>query len=240
MQKINHGEFSDLIREGQVQVLISDSAGEIMVFLTPDGDIIKKFPYKGKYLTRLFPRALRFQKNCKKLAALGFKTMMVKSRFDFPDSRCHVVIYPMIAGEALSEYLDDKTKESSKQDMLMRADAYYGKLHEKGVYCRPTHFRNIIVCPDSEFALIDVQNIRFRKFSLDLRTRSRNFKYIFKYRENLNQVIEAGAKEFLDHYMSECRMGNRKQKKFLALLRRNVPVLFKRGKDRRFQDAVIE
>jgi len=238
IQKLNIAEFRDLIRKGEV--LISDSAGEIIVFLTPDGDIIKKFPYKEKYLSRLFPRALRFQKNCKKLTALGFKTMTVKSMFDFPDNRCHVVIYPMIAGETLSDYLGDKTKESLKQDLLMRAAAYYGKLHEKGVYCRPSHFRNVIVCPDSEFALIDVQNIRFRWFSLDLRTCSRNFRYILKYRENLNQVIGAGAKEFFDHYMSECRMVKRKQKIFLALLRHNVPALFKNGKDRRFQDAAIE
>lgn len=237
MQKLNAAGFNNLTRDGRV--LISDSAGDIMVFLTSGGDIVKKLLYKDKYFSRFFPRAVRFHKNCKRLTALGFKTMSVKEILDFPDGRCHVVIYPMIAGEALSDYLGGGVNKSLKQDMLMHAADYYGKLHQKGVYCRPTHFRNIIVCPDSKFALIDVQNIRFRRFPLDLWTRSRNFKYILKYKENLNQVITFGAKEFFDRYMEQCQMAKQKQRIFLALLRRNVPDLFEQGENTDFRSSSI-
>lgn len=237
MQKLNSAQYNDFTRSGQV--LISDASGDIMVFLTSEGDIIKKFPYKEKHFSKIFPRAIRFQKNCRRLTELGFTTMTVKEMFDFPEGGCHVVIYPMIAGRALSEYLDGKANDSLKQDMLMRTAAYYGKLHDQGVYCRPTHFRNIIICPDSEFALIDVQNIRFRKFSLDLWTRSRNFKYILKYKENLNQVIMVGAKDFFDCYMTQCQMGEQKQRIFLALLRRNVPDLFDQSKNAGFRSSPV-
>jgi hypothetical protein len=235
MQKLNASEFNDLVRDGQV--LISNSSEDIMVFLTSGGDIVKKLLYKDKYLSRFFPRAVRFRKNCKRLTSLGFKTMSVKALFDFPEGSCHVLIYPMIAGEALSKYLDGEAEESLKKETLMRAAAYYGQLHEKGVYCRPTHFRNIIICPDSVFALIDVQNIRFRRLALDLWTRSRNFKYILKYKENLNQVIAFGAKEFFDCYMAQCQMSTPKQRIFLALLRRNVPDLFHQGKNADFRSG---
>ncbi len=232
MKTINIEAYNELIYGSQV--LISDKSGKSMVLLSTGSRIIKKLPYKKGILSKSRSRAFRFQENCKRLSFHGFRTLIVADVFNFPEESCHVVIYPIIEGLSLEEYIDGDAEESKKQDMMMRIAVYYGKLHNKGVYCRPTHFRNIIICPDSEFALIDVQNIRFRRFSLDLWTRSRNFKYILKYQKNLDQLIRLGAEDFFNFYMSECRMGKRKQKIFQSLLQRNVPALFLEGKFRSF------
>ena len=60
----------------------------------------------------------------------------------------------MIEGEALSDYLAGKANESLKKEMLMRAAAYYGQLHKKGVYCRPTHFRGVTTVVAKLFIIV--------------------------------------------------------------------------------------
>lgn len=227
MKKITPCQYQALVANGRI--LLAKPSGEAMVIQTADDCIVKKLSFRNNFLSRLFPRARRFARNSRRLMSLGLKTVAVKDVISYPAENCHIIVYSMVKGRPLSEYLASEKKVSAKNKILQSVASYYGQLHSKGIYCRPTHFRNIIVCPDESLALIDVQNIRFRFLSLDLWTRARNFKYILKHNNDMQHVISFGAGRFFETYMSFCRMNEGTRRIFITLLYWNVPGLFKTG-----------
>jgi hypothetical protein len=224
MRNLSLSEFDELARGSTA--LVTDNAGEGLVIQTPTGDIIKKMPFRKGLRARFFPRARRFRRNGRRLTRLGFQAVEVKDMYTFNDRNCHVIVYQKISGRSLAEFLEANKDAAVRREILLRVASYYEQLHSKGVYCRPTHFRNIIICPDGSFALIDVQNIRFRPVALDPWSRSTCFKNIFKYEIDARYVVEIGTNEFLETYMSHGKMGKLTRAIFLYGLRSNVPVLF--------------
>lgn len=169
---------------------------------------------------------MRYCRNNDRLARLGFHVARVKGLYRYPAAFSMVLAYEALPGVPLSDLLDQMADGTEKRAVMLATARYYSALHRQGVYCRPTHFRNIIVDADRSFGLIDVQNIRFWPLSLSLQGRARNFRHIFKYPEHRRHLKEFGVDEFMNAYMDASGIAGSARERFMRHLRRRAPSLF--------------
>lgn len=121
-------------------------------------DILKLFyPRKTISWSRLFPPALRFAENARKLRALGIPSITIKEVWRLDDG-VFGVLYEPIPGHSLREALNaDPDEEARLRQPLAE---FIDHLHEQGVYFRSLHLGNIIRMPDGRLGLIDIADLR--------------------------------------------------------------------------------
>ncbi|TCI03941.1 hypothetical protein EZV61_07025 [Corallincola luteus] len=223
MKTLTQKSYAQLI-EG-AEALLTDANGDALVLKLLDDVIVKKIEWQKKLRAKLYPRVKRFAVKSRRLRAMGFNSAKVVDLFDCPEMKCGVVLYEMVPGEELIQKLERSDIET-KRGILKKVAGYYGELNNNGVYCSPTHFRNVMIDEQLNLGLIDVHNIDFRPWRLGMDARARNFRRVFKYAKHSAQVIECGAEQFFVEYMNYCRLSDRQRNNFLQRLRKNVPIFF--------------
>lgn len=213
MKKMSLEEYESLTRGAEL--IRKDKYGD-RVLLTPDGMFIKLFLLKRLFSSALFfPYVLRFKRNTISLRKLGIPTVDVKKIYYMPATRRYVMIYPLLSGITLREYLE---QDEENREIIADAARFLAELHNKGIYFRAIHFGNILVLPGGGFGLIDVDAMTIKRKSLSPWHRARNFKHFLKYRADFREVRSFGFPEFLRLYLSHSQLSPFSRKWFLNLL----------------------
>lgn len=200
MQKITPTEYQSLIKS--CQVIEKDAYGE-KVLLNPEGMYIKIFRRK-RFLTSalVYPYAQRFKRNAAKLHARKIPTVSVYKCAHCPEPARDLVWYKPVEGQTLREYCTHQNPGLIMEDL----GAFVAHLHKAGVLFRSLHWGNIIVQPDSSFALIDIADMRWSKRPLNSSQRQRNFRHFLRYKCDQEQ-FSAHIRKFCAGYAATSGIG---------------------------------
>jgi len=180
IKKITQKHYQQLIKDADI---IEKDAFGVKVLDTKKGEMIKLFRRKRLLSTALFkPYAVRFVDNSKKITALGIPTITVNKLFWCSSIKRHLVIYQRLEGELLRDVLSKPS--SNAKEIFRQFGAFIAQLHDKGIYFRSAHLKNILVLANGEFGLIDISDLMVQSHSLNVKLRQRNFKHILRYRED--------------------------------------------------------
>lgn len=173
MEIISSNKFYELC--DRAVTIFETKNGKPKVFETDNGDIVKMFYPKRKRFSSdmLRPYALRFCLNAKRLIALGFAAPKIKFFQYCPELETHIVCYEKLQGESCYNLL-----QSPNPSLVADAIAFVGALHKKGVFFKSIHLRNMIYQKDGNIALLDVTDVKFKRRSLSLSVRYRNFVHL--------------------------------------------------------------
>ena len=172
-------------------------------------------PFRQKKLlssNRLWPYALRFERNARRLQALGFNSVTVDKVAKCRDLNAYLVVYPLLAGRA-----------DEQRRAVARLPAYLCALHHAGVYYTALHFGQVLVQGES-FALLDIASTQFRRGPISVNKRLGNFFNILRYGEDHAALTGYGFTRFFGDYLQCCQLGERRRAKLLRKLR-NSPVV---------------
>jgi len=201
MEKITKQQYLNLI-DG-AEVLEKDGFG-LKVLDTKKGEMIKLFRRKRLFSTALFnPYAVRFVKNAQQLKALGIPTVTINRLLWCADIKRHVVIYQRLEGELLRDVLSDAVDKTN--NTFHKFATFIAQLHQSGVYFRSAHWRNILVQPNGELALIDISDMQIKAKPLSLALRQRNFEHILRYQEDKN-LIKPQLEDFMSTYAKTSKL----------------------------------
>ncbi|MCM8530011.1 MAG: hypothetical protein NE330_02525 [Lentisphaeraceae bacterium] len=202
MIKISEEKFDQICQDGKV--LERDGHGD-KVILTKDRKICKIFRCKRAISTaRFYPYANRFQDNAESLNRMGIPCVEVEGVFRVPSKNRDIVVYPLLEGETLRDFLRENPDQLSEK--VSGLANFIAILHEKGVYFRSLHFGNVLVLPSGEFGLIDVSDMKIYKKALSLSKRARNFKAVLRYEEDIQHLENFGGSAFFDKYVESARL----------------------------------
>jgi len=217
---IGSEEFNRL-REG-ARVLEEDLRGE-KVLLTPDDHIIKLFYSRRRFTSAtIYPYALRFWNNARKLHGKGIPTVECEQlRYDKRYKR-HLITYPLLPGMTLRNCLK-KTPDSN--DYLTRLPAFLAMVHKKGMLFRSIHLGNIIVLDNGEFGLIDIADMSIQRRPLGLFKRARNFRHLLHDQEDRDSLDQYGYERFLNQYEADAGIHGFRRRLFRALIRHYAPAM---------------
>jgi hypothetical protein len=203
------------------RVLAADTYGDKVLEL-PDGLMFKVFRRKRRLSSAVvWPYAKRFERGARKLRERQIPTVEVVGIYRVKSIRRDAVVYRPLEGKSLRQTL----RNFKDQKVLIRLfAAFFSSLHEGGIYFRATHFGNVVVTPDGEFGLIDVSEVRFSRSALSLSKRVRNFKVIFRYREDREAILASGFELFLDSYLENSSIPMDDRQSFIRRLWSVLPL----------------
>lgn len=201
MEKISQKRYQSLIKG---TLLLEEDAFGVKVLDTGKGEIIKLFRRKRLISTALFfPYAYRFVANAKKLKQLNIPTVIINQLLSCPSIKRHLVIYQKLEGELLRTVLSQSFGQSA--DSYEKFGCFIAQLHQKGVYFRSAHLKNILVLPDNEFGLIDISDMQIKRHPLNQSLRLRNFSHILRYQED-KDLIRSQLDAFISGYTNESKL----------------------------------
>lgn len=177
MDNINNKQYLELIKGAEI--IEKDGFG-LKVLDTKKGEMIKLFRRKRLLSTALLkPYAVRFVDHAKQLTALNIPTITINQLAWCASIKRHVVVYQRLEGELLRDVLT--ALPSDNETPYREFGAFVAELHNKGVYFRSAHLKNILVLANEQFGLIDISDMRIKRGSLGISLRKRNFKHILRY-----------------------------------------------------------
>jgi hypothetical protein len=210
MKRLAQEEYESMV--SGATVITRDSYGEKVLQL-PNGLMVKLFRLKRRLSSAIIrPYAKRFERGARRLREIGIPTIEVLDTFRVRSIGRDVVVYHPLEGETLREALN---YSYNKEALLKPFSAFFAGLHDRGIYFRAIHFGNVIVLPNGEFGLIDVSELRISQFSLSVRKRVRNFKPIFRYKEDRTAILDFGLDLFLDSYIENSSLPPNARQSFL-------------------------
>jgi hypothetical protein len=196
MKRLAQEEYESMV--SGATVIARDSYGEKVLQL-PNGFMVKLFRLKRRLSSAIIrPYAKRFERGARRLREIGIPTIEVIDTFRVRSVGRDVVVYNPLEGKTLREALN---YSDNKEALLKPFAAFFANLHDRGIYFRAIHFGNIIVLPNGGFGLIDVSELRISQSSLSVQKRVRNFKPIFRYKEDRTAILDFGLDPFLDSYI---------------------------------------
>ena len=219
MKKLSAEEYRAL--RADAVVLAADAHGE-KVLRTPRGEILKLFRRKRLWSSALIqPYALRFSRNADSLRAIAIPTIEVLGTYRVPSIERDLVIYRELPGHSLRDALQDpKLQATGRAALLARCGALVGALHARGILFRSIHFANVLIGEDGALALIDVADMRTRRFgSLRIGQRMRNFRHMLRYEVDRASLRELGTQDFIDAYLQQSGLPAEGREAFAVALR---------------------
>lgn len=215
LRKLSRDQFEELIRDAEC--VMSDRIGPKLL-RTRDGRCVKLFRRRHRLTTDLlYPPALRFCIAAQRLARRDVPSVTVESAWRVPAVRRHVIVYRELPGSTLREALCDSRRRETLLEGFAR---FLARLHAAGVYFRAIHFGNVIVLEEDRFALIDIAECRFRRWSLGVGLRARNWRHVLAKKEDAAAVRAFGLERFLERYVEASGLAARARRHFAAGVRR--------------------
>jgi tRNA A-37 threonylcarbamoyl transferase component Bud32 len=187
-QRLTEAAYRQLTAGGRA--LEADRHGTKLIALG-DGRYLKLFRRKRLLSSALMrPYSWRFQRNARRLAALGIPTVAPEALLRIPHLRRTAVLYRPLAGRTLRELLD---AEPGSERWIAEFGRFLGQLHRQGVYFRSLHFGNLVVGDGGVFGLIDVADLEFRAAPLPPSLVVRNLRHLLRYPQDGDRVRAAHA-----------------------------------------------
>lgn len=201
MEKISQQQYQALIKGA---LLLEKDAFGIKVLDTGKGEMIKLFRRKRLLSTALFfPYATRFVANAKRLTQLGIPTVSINKVLSCPSIKRHLVIYQKLEGELLRTILSQSVDQT--EELYEKFGRFIAHLHQKGIYFRSAHLKNILVLATGEFGLIDISDMQIKPQPLQQSLRLRNFSHILRYPED-KVLIRSQLDAFMLGYTNESKL----------------------------------
>lgn len=199
--------MSDVTVASSMEVIFSEGAaiaratGRAAVWMLPDGRLVKQFRIRPLFSSAtLRPIVRRFARNARLLAARGVPTVRIAETHRLRSPRRDLVVYHPLEGETLRAFL--RARPGEMIETMHGLARFIGSLHERGVYFRGLHFGNVIVTPEGEFGLIDIDSAEFRRGPLPVTVRERNFRPMFAYEEDARAMATMTAAAWIESYTS--------------------------------------
>ncbi|MDJ0741231.1 MAG: toluene tolerance protein [Gammaproteobacteria bacterium] len=203
MRLLSARQFQSLI--AGAATLRADRHGP-KVYATPDGRIVKLFRVKRWFSSSmLYPYALRFRRNSRRLRARGFACVAVDDVFYCHAVRRYGVVYQKLAGEPV-EALIDRPGAAAERAFRDYA-AFVARLHARQVYFRSLHPGNVLRLPSGDYGLIDVGDMRFPRRPLSPRRRIRNFVHLLRSAEFQRALRHQSVETFVEAYLEAAALG---------------------------------
>jgi tRNA A-37 threonylcarbamoyl transferase component Bud32 len=208
MEKISHAQYQQLIKNAEI--IEKDGFG-LKVLDTKQGEMIKLFRRKRFFSTALLkPYAVRFVDNAEQLSTLDIPSITINRLLWCPSIKRHLVIYQRLEGELLRDVLSNTS--SNTKEMFRQFGGFIAQLHNKGVYFRSAHMKNILVLPNGEFGLIDISDMQIKHSSLKLNLRQRNFEHILRYPED-KSLIQSHFQDYFSSYIKAAQLNESEARK---------------------------
>lgn len=203
MKTLTKTDFKLLIKDASM--MKEDLFGP-KVYRRPDATYVKLFRQKRNFsLSTIFPYVERFRRNSLTLMKRGIDTVAVDALYDCPEIERTIVTYKELDGELFRNVLE---KDASGQPLEELA-GFLAELHKKGIYFRSIHLENIVLQPNGALGLIDIADMRFRRFALSPLRRVRNLCHLLKYAQDAQLLFVDGKLHFfLDSYLHYSRLGH--------------------------------
>jgi hypothetical protein len=218
MQTLSSAQYESLVENGRP---VKQMRQGVKVWRLDDGRILKLFRPRGRFSrSRLYPPNQRFARNAARLAQLGFTSVEVQQIFWNQANGCYGVIYPELPGRTLEELLtatDDHTVVLSALAKLI-AD-----LHRAGVNFRSLHLGNVLMIESGTLALIDVQELTFRRRPLGLRARAKNLTRLLRRPQDRALLGESPFEELFSRYLGCSDLSVAAGERLRRLLQNEIP-----------------
>ena len=196
MRTLSKTEYDELLMQSDV---IEKDANGIKVFRGPDGCFSKTFWCRRKLTSRRFyPEWRRFSLNARALKRRGIPTVTILQIIRIPHLKRTGVIYRPLEGRTLRQV---HAGGGFDEKLAGRLGGFFAQLHRRGIVFRALHFGNVLLCPDGQFGLIDISDMKVFPCPLAVRTRMRNFVHLFRYPDDLSILTGAGIQSFIDGYL---------------------------------------
>ena len=210
MKKLDRETYERMI--AGAKVISRDLHGDKVLKL-PDGLMVKIFRLKRRFSSAIiWPYAKRFERGARRLREINIPSVEIVDTFRVRSIGRDVVVYHPLEGETLREALN---YSENKEALLKPFSAFFAGLHDRGIYFRAIHFGNVLVLPGGEFGLIDVSELRIYASPLSVRKRVRNFKPIFRYKEDRAAILDFGLDLFLDSYIDNSGLSPNARQSFI-------------------------
>jgi len=218
MKKLDPGPFKKMI--AGATVISKNQYGDKVLRLS-NRLMVKLFRLKRKFSSAvILPYARRFERGAKKLEELDIPSVRVLDTCRVKSIKRDIVIYQPLEGKTLREKLTDTVDRGA---LLKNFAIFLAQLHDKRIYFRSIHFGNVIVLPSGEFGLIDIADLRIYLTPMSLRKRARNFRPLFRYKEDRTAILDFGLELFLDAYMENSVLQTNQRQSLLRRLKSLKP-----------------
>ena len=208
IKKINQEQYQQLIKGADI---IEKDAFGLKILDTKKGEMIKLFRRKRLLSTALFkPYAVRFVDNAEQLATLGIPTITINTFLWCSSTKRHLVIYQRLEGVLLRNILSSTSNNT--KGIFRQFGAFIAQLHNKGIYFRSAHLKNILVLANGGFGLIDISDMKIKRHSLNLKLRQRNFAHILRYPED-KTLIQHHFQDFFSSYVTASNLNKNQTSK---------------------------
>ena len=199
MRTILKPEYEEMLQGGDI--LEKDQHG-VKVVRLEDGLFLKTFWFRHKISSRrIFPEPLRFLLHERALKKRQIPTITMIDRVQIPHLNRTGVLYDPLPGRTLRQVAAAGEFDAA---LAGRLGSFVATLHQKGIHFHSLHLGNVLLCPNEEFGLIDISDMKTFPWPLFVATRKRNFNHLFRYEQDLKTVRDAGFQEFINGYLSAC------------------------------------
>lgn len=172
------------------QLLEADGHGDKVLRLS-DGTFLKLFRLKRLLSSALFrPYAQRFADNATRLKRLGVPCPSIIGLYRMSTPRRDLVHYAPLPGVTLRQLRDTPTQQPG--DLPEQLGIFIAKLHQQGVYFRSLHLGNIVLTPSAELGLIDIADLKLKRWPLRINQRKRNLKHLMRDAKDVAWLQQGG------------------------------------------------
>lgn len=198
------------------KVIERDPQGEKVLMLA-DGRYLKFFRRKRTFNRDLLvPAAVRFTRHARHLNRLGIPTLEVTGLHRLIGTGASVAIYEPLPGRSLRQLLAQGEVDAN---LMYRVGVFIARLHRQGVYFRSLHPGNIIV-NGNRLGLIDVLDMRPRRWSLSRWARRRNWRHLLRCPEDRPYLHAEHIDELLIGYRDAADLPQREARRVAKRVRR--------------------
>ncbi|MGZ0655523.1 toluene tolerance protein [Coraliomargarita sp. W4R72] len=193
-------EYESLTANGKVLEIEGNCP---KVILLTEDRILKLFRRKRLLSSQLWiTHAARFARNASKLRKRGIPTIQIRSVFSIPAIERQAVLYDMLQGDTLRDWLDANT-QSAGLIKCKELGVFVAELHSRGILFRSIHFGNVVVQADGSFGLIDIADTGFTCLGgLSVNQRIRNFHHMDRHDADRSQLAGPMGAAFLQAYLT--------------------------------------
>jgi hypothetical protein len=196
LQTISHNAY--LALRARAFVIERDAFGD-KVLRQEDGGYVKLFRRKRWISSAAwYPYAQRFADNAGRLHALAIPCPEVTGIYRIPTIERDAVTYRPLVGDTLRTLAEKEGYLPLR--LISQIGTFIARLHANGVYFRSLHSGNVLLCPDGQFGLIDIADMRIARRPLRHAERVRNFRHLLRAPRDRQILLPDGGEALLAAY----------------------------------------
>ena len=201
MRRISRQDYQKMIQNGHVLASRGNVTKEVIEL--PQGEIIKCFPYKKNRLRNYFwPKVNHFLKNAAQLKRRGILSVEPIACYHCCENKAFVLRYRKLSGQSIRDLNNCTHNEQEQRQRLHKTVQFLASVHEKGIDFRGCHLGNFVLTEQGQFAIIDMENLKFRLSLLSLRRRGLSLSYLLSHRHDIALLYQLKFDDTITAYLN--------------------------------------